>query len=112
MNDGYRPLKKCGGGQPRMPGVDCPSCGQRAFARQTGKRSLLYSEVYYVCRDTMSCGHHFVVGISVLRTVRPSSHLEPLERLPLTTWRAAANDRAANDDDGPPSEPATGVMTT
>lgn len=94
-----------------MPGVDCPSCGQRAFARQTGKRSLLYSEVYYVCRDAMGCGHHFVVGISVLRTVRASCRAEPLERLPFTTWRAAANDQAANDD-GPPSEPATGVMIT
>lgn len=93
-----------------MPGVACPSCGQRAFARQTGKRSLLYSEVYYVCRDEMGCGHHFVVGISVLRTVRPSCRAEPLERLPMTTWRAAANDRAANDD-GPPSEPAASTVT-
>ena len=110
MNDGHRPRTNVGGGQPPMPGGDCPSCGQRAFARQTGKKSLLYSEVYYVCRDVIGCGHHFVVGISVLRTVRPSVRPDPLESLPMTTWRAAANDRAANDD-GPPNEPAADAMT-
>lgn len=92
-----------------MPSVDCPSCGQRAFARLTGKRSLLYREVYYHCRNLEDCGHQFVVGISLLRTVRASRWPKPLETLPLTTWRAAANDRAANDD-GPPSEPNADVM--
>lgn len=111
MNEGQRPASNVGGGQPRMPSVDCPSCGQRAFARRTGKNSLLYREVYYHCHDVVECGHQFVVGISVLRTVRTSRWPKPLETLPMTTWRAAANDRAANDD-GPPSEPNADSMTS
>jgi hypothetical protein len=94
-----------------MPSVECPSCGQRAFARNSGKKSLLYREIYYHCHDLLDCGHQFVVGISVLRTVRASRWPEPLETLPMTTWRAAANDRAANDD-GPPSEPNADIMTS
>lgn len=105
MSEGQVPQKIGVGERPRMPSVDCPSCGQRAFARQIGKRTLLYREVYYHCRDLVECGHQFVVGISMLRTVRASRWPQPLETLPMTTWRAAANDRAANDDDGPPSEP-------
>lgn len=93
-----------------MPGVDCPACGKRAFARAPGKRSLLYREFYYHCRDVTDCGHQFVVGMSALRTIRPSFK-KPLELLPITGWRAAANDRAANDD-GPPTEPAMDAMKT
>lgn len=110
MSMGQGPEKKVKGGQPRMASVDCPACGQRAFARNTGIQTLLYREVYYHCRDVRDCGHEFVVGISALRTVRTSRWPKPLETLPMTTWRAAANDRAANDD-GPPSEPNADSMT-
>jgi len=110
MSKGQRPVTKSVKEQPRMVTVDCPACGARAFARNIGKKSLLYREVYYHCFDVRDCGHEFVVGISALRTVRPSRWPEPLETLPMTTWRAAANDRAANDD-GPPSEPNSDSMT-
>ncbi|WP_416463610.1 ogr/Delta-like zinc finger family protein [Sphingomonas sp. VDB2] len=103
-------LQTSSGENPRMPGVDCPACGRRAFARASGKRSLLYREFYYHCRDIIDCGHQFVVGMSALRTIRPSRK-RPLEMLPITDWRTAANDRAANDD-GPPTEPAMDAMTT
>ena len=96
------------GTAPRMPGVDCPACGGRAFARGGGKKSLLYREFYYHCHDIVACGHQFVVGMSALRTIRPSLK-PPLENLPVTGWRAAANDRAANDD-GPPTEPSVDAM--
>lgn len=111
MSKGQRPQTSVSGERPRMASVDCPCCGQRAFARQIGKRTLLYREVYYHCRDIRDCGHEFVVGISALRTVRASRWPKPLETLPMTTWRAAANDRAANDDD-PPSEPNADMLTS
>jgi len=95
----------------RMPKMQCPSCGKDAFARTGGKRSMLYREIYYHCFNDTACGHVFVVSMMALRTVRPSMIAQPIERLPLTTWRHAANDRAANDDDGPPDQPRASQMS-
>ena len=89
-----------------MPHVTCPACGGRAFARAIGKRSATYRELYYHCRNPDACGHEFVVSMEAVRTIKVSRYPTPLICLPVTQWHAAANDRAANDDDGPPSHPA------
>ena len=97
-------------GNPRLPHFPCPSCGGRAFARNQGKASALYREIQYRCRDADNCGHWFVVGMEALRTTRPSRHPKPLATLPMTTWRRAANDDAANDDEHP-GAPVSDSMT-
>lgn len=88
----------------QLPHVTCPACGGKAFARTPGMTSPTYREVYYHCRNPDACGHEFVVSMTAVRAVKPSRFPNPLCVLPLTTWRPAANDRAANDD-GPPDEP-------
>ncbi|MEJ7933631.1 ogr/Delta-like zinc finger family protein [Sphingobium sp. AN558] len=98
-------------GKPRMPHFTCPACSERAFARNSGKASSLYREIYYHCRNVVDCGHQFVVGMEALRTTRPSRVTKPLAVLPFTTWRPAANDDAANDD-GPPGAAAAHIMTS
>jgi len=94
----------------KLPHVRCPACGGKAFARSSGKNSLTYREAYYHCRNPDACGHQFVVEMVAVRAVRPSRYPNPKVILPLTTWRNAANDRAANDD-GPPQEPAASTLT-
>jgi hypothetical protein len=76
-----------------------------------GKKSLLFRELYYACRNPDACGHVFVVEMMATRTTRPSRYPTPLHKLPMTEWRKAANDRAANDD-GPPHEPESSATVT
>lgn len=94
----------------QLPYVSCPSCGGRAHARAVGKNDLLYREVYYHCRNPDACGHELVVSMEAIRTVKRTRFPTPLATLPMTTWHAAANDRADNDN-GPPSEPTDAVIS-
>lgn len=95
----------------QLPHVNCPACGGRAFAKTAGKKSLLFKELYYACRNPDACGHEFVIELMATRTTKPSRYPTPLHKLPMTTWREAANDRAANDD-GPPTEPESSATVT
>lgn len=95
----------------QLPHVTCPACGGRAFARAIGKRSATYRELYYHCRNPDACGHQFVVAMEAIRSVKPSRFPVPLAVLPVSQWHAAANDRAANDDDRPPHQPAADAVT-
>jgi len=95
----------------RMPSMICPACHGRAHAQSVGKNTPLYREVYYHCRNPDACGHTFVVSMQPIRTVKPSCFPTPFDKLPLTNWHAAANDRAANDDDMAPDGPAADAMT-
>lgn len=90
----------------QLPHVNCPACGGRAFAKTAGKKSLLFKELYYACRNPDACGHEFVIELMATRSTKSSRYPKPLHILPMTTWREAANDRAANDD-GPPTEPVS-----
>jgi len=93
---------------PRLPHIRCPHCGSQAFARTGGKTDTTYREVYYYCREALSCGHVFVVGMEILRTIRPSAMPNPEVQLPITSYRPA-NDRTpppANDDQPEPLPPA------
>jgi hypothetical protein len=76
-----------------------------------GKNSLLFREIYYQCRNPDACGHVFVVEMMATRTTRPSRFPAPLHKLPITKWRGAANDRAANDD-GSAEEPESSATVT
>lgn len=112
MHAGRGPKINKGGGAPRMPSVQCPACGERAFARSTtGKATPLYREIYYHCRDAVHCGSIFVVAMETLRATVASRVPAPMIALPMTSWRHAENDRAANDD-GPPTEPVADAMTS
>lgn len=66
-------------------------------------------ELYYRCRNPDACGHEFVVEMVAVRSTKASRFPKPIAVLPMTTWHAAANDRADNDN-GPPSEPADAVI--
>ncbi len=99
------------GPMPRMPAIECPSCGHSSLARSIGKKSPTYRELYYHCRQDR-CGHVFVVCMEALRTVRPSMLPSPMHPLPLTTWPGAANDRGVNDDQPPDAPAATAPLTS
>jgi hypothetical protein len=73
--------------------------------------SLLFREIYYHCRNPDACGHRFVVEMTAVRTVAASRFPQPKHTLPMSQWREAANDRAANDD-GPSPEPETSATIT
>lgn len=95
---------------PRLPHICCPHCGRQAFARNAGKTAPTYREVYYYCRDALTCGHVFLVGMQILRTIRPSARPNPDINLPIVRYGAAvANDQTlppANDDQPEPLPPA------
>ena len=93
-----------------LPHVTCPACGGRAHSRAVGKNDTLFRELYYRCRNPDACGHEFVVEMVAVRSTKASRFPTPLAVLPLTTWHAAANDRADNDN-GPPSEPVDALAT-
>lgn len=93
-----------------LPHVTCPACGGRAHSRAVGKNSTLYRELYYRCRNPDACGHEFVVEMVAVRATKASRFPTPLAVLPLTTWHAAANDRAAANDDGPDHEPTAAAV--
>lgn len=96
----------------QLPHVNCPACGGRAFARATGKRSPLFREVYFHCRNPDACGHEFVVEMVAVRTVKRSRFPAPLHTLPMSTWRGLpANDDAVNDNSPPPEAVADAVPT-
>lgn len=95
----------------QLPHVTCPACGGRAHARSVGKNSPLYREVYFHCRNPDACAHEFVVEMVAVRSTKASRYPNPLSILPMTTWHAAANDRADNDN-GPDLGPAADTMTT
>lgn len=104
--DGGNTMKRSA---PRMPHIKCPHCGAQSYAKLAAKTDTLYREVYYICREELSCGHAFVVSMAIIRTVRPSMTPNPAVRLPFSQYvRRPANDinpEPANDDGHHPSEP-------
>lgn len=94
---------------PRLPHICCPHCGSQAFARTAGKTDSTYRELYYYCRQDLACGHVFLVGMQILRTIRPAARPNPEVYLPIIRYGAeVANDRTpapANDDHLSPLPP-------
>lgn len=67
---------------PRANGIRCPHCGSRARIRSSRSLSPLYREQTYQCLN-IECGHIYVAGIEVLRTVSPSAQPNPSIDIPL-----------------------------
>ena len=84
---------------PRLPHIRCPHCGGKAFARSAGKTNKTYREVYYCCRNKLSCGHVFIVEMAITRTVHQSLRPNPDIRLPVAPPAAPANDDFAQAND-------------
>lgn len=93
-------------GRAHRPFVQCPHCDERAFCRSSERLSSTYREITYACAD-VHCGHTFVAGLSIIRTLSPSAMPNPAINLPIAPPRARhkpANDNrtpappAANDD--------------
>lgn len=85
---------------PRLPSISCPHCGESAFARSDGKTTETYRELYYHCRNSLACGHIFIVAMSVTRTIAPSRIPNPAVMLPVAPpeWTPANDDRVAAND--------------
>lgn len=70
-------------------GMACPHCGCAARARSGRTLSALYRERTYQCTNP-DCGHSFIVGMEVMRTVSPSACPNPDVSIPLSDNARAA----------------------
>lgn len=95
-----------------MPHIRCPHCQAPAFARTAGKTTETYREVYYYCRERLLCGHVFVVGMSIIRTIHASLRPNAEVHLAVAPPDPPANDDAqlANDNDPPPAPPSAAEL--
>lgn len=102
----------------RLPGMDCPHCGERAIARSSEPETLISRLLRYRCENDF-CGHTFVAQLIILRTVVPSTRPNPEVRLPLCNPNLQhfgprhANDdhRTPANDEGDPRPGVTQPMT-
>lgn len=67
----------------RVITMRCPHCRSRATARTSSELSPLFREITFTCRNH-ECGHVFVAGLEVLRTLSPSAIPDPGVRIPLS----------------------------
>lgn len=63
--------------------MHCPHCAGAATVRTSLRQTAIYREITYMCRDPM-CGHVFVCGLEVVRTLSPASKPNPEINLPLS----------------------------
>lgn len=61
----------------------CPHCGARAIIRTSEQMSQTMRQLTYQCRDP-ECGHTFLVGAEILRTLSPSAKPNPTVLLPIS----------------------------
>lgn len=52
--------------------IKCPHCKSRAVARSSQEMSETMREITYMCINP-ECGHTYVAGLEVLRTLSPSA---------------------------------------
>jgi hypothetical protein len=76
--------------------VKCPHCGKFARGRSSDVLTPTYREVRFECTND-DCGHVWVSGLEVLRTLCPSDTPNPDIQIPL----AAAIRTAINDTTTP-----------
>lgn len=67
----------------RVLSMACPHCRHRATARTSSELSELYREITFTCRNH-DCGHVFVCGLEVVRTLSPSAVPNPAIAIPLS----------------------------
>lgn len=64
-------------------GIRCPHCGSAAHVRTSRSLTPLYREQVYQCQNHL-CGHVYLVGLEVLRTISPSATPRPDMRIPFS----------------------------
>ena len=67
----------------RVLSMSCPHCRHRATVRTSSELSPMFREATFACRNN-DCGHVFVVGLEVLRTLSPSAIPDPRVRIPMS----------------------------
>ncbi|MBR7782670.1 MULTISPECIES: ogr/Delta-like zinc finger family protein [Undibacterium] len=67
----------------RVIGLPCPHCAQTVRAIKSRTMSPLFKEITYRCNNE-DCGHVFVAGLEVLRTVSLSAMPNYDVRIPIS----------------------------
>lgn len=73
----------------------CPHCGYPAIVRTTRELSPMYREQLMQCTNGL-CGHTYVIGAEVLRTISPSATPNPDVHIPQSTHPCAGAKRPAH----------------
>lgn len=60
----------------------CPHCRSKATVRNSRQMTVTLRELFLICSN-VQCGHTFMAGAEVLRTISPSATPDPSVRLPL-----------------------------
>ena len=81
----------------RVIGLPCPHCSYTVRAVKSRMMSAMFKEITYMCQNP-DCGHVFVAGLEVLRTLSLSAMPKPDIRIPMSQHaRAAATSQLALD---------------
>jgi uncharacterized Zn finger protein len=81
----------------RVIGMPCPHCESAVRAVKSRPMSNVFKEITYVCQN-YECGHVFVAGLEVLRTLSLSSIPNDAVRIPMSQHarKAAVNQLLLN----------------
>lgn len=81
----------------RVIGMPCPHCEQNVRAVKSRTMSPMFKEITYMCQNP-DCGHVFVAGLEVMRTLSLSAIPKQDMRIPLSQHarHAAVNQLALN----------------
>ena len=67
----------------RVISLPCPHCEGSVLARKSRTLSPLFKEITYMCQKP-ECGHTFVAGLEILRTLSLSAQPKSDVRIPLS----------------------------
>lgn len=67
----------------RVISLPCPHCGSHVRAAKSRTMSTMFKEITYMCQNP-DCGHVFVAGLEVLRTLSLSAMPAADVRIPLS----------------------------
>ncbi|MDP1976274.1 ogr/Delta-like zinc finger family protein [Undibacterium sp.] len=81
----------------RVIGLPCPHCTQGVRAIKSRTMSPMFKEITYRCNN-VDCGHVFVAGLEVLRTLSLSATPDYKVRIPISRHarQAALNQLSLN----------------
>ena len=81
----------------RVISIPCPHCLSRVRATKSRTMSNMFKEITYMCQND-ECGHVFIAGLEVLRTVSLSAIPAGDVRIPVSQHaRNAARQQLALD---------------
>lgn len=81
----------------RVIGLPCPHCDHAVRAVKSRTMSAMFKEITYMCQNP-DCGHVFVAGLEVLRTLSLSALPKADVRIPVSQHaRMAASNQLALD---------------